>query len=101
MTARVGWIQGHKESPLVLLSGKWLLEQQPSSLPERSKLPQDAILPLGRLTRVYNELKKRLPKQSTKLLPLICVLSPETNLDSPPVGVGESEDEGWGRLEWD
>jgi len=79
--------KGQRDAPLVLLSGAWLLSHQPAELPERSRLPTDATIPVARLKRIYDELaspKTGLAKPVTKLLPIVCILTPEPNLDSPP-----------------
>lgn len=79
--------KGKKDPPLVLLSAKWLIKNRPKTLLDRAKLPADAVIPLAALKRIYEGLENPrtgFAKQITKLLPIVCVLTPQPNLDDAP-----------------
>ena len=77
------------DAPIVLLSANWLRTQRPACLPERQKIPAEALLPLGALKAMHNTIGggkggKPPPRKGGELptppnnapLPIVCVIHP-------------------------
>ena len=71
---------GQHDSPIVLLSANWLRTQRPRKLPERQKLPAEAVLPVRSLRTISASIEKGMAKGMARPLPIICVLMPHSAL---------------------
>lgn len=72
--------EGQHDSPIVLLSAAWLRTQRPSKLPDRARLPADALIPVRSLRAIHATIEKGMGKM-TKPLPIVAVLHPNMRLD--------------------
>ena len=72
---------GQHDSQVVLLSAAWLRTQRTfTRLPERSKLPPEALIPLRSLRAIHATIEKGMAKNMSKPLPIICILHPRPAL---------------------
>ena len=87
---------GQHDAPIVLLSAAWLRTQRTHTrLPERQRLPPEAIIPVRSLRAIAISIEKGMGTM-TKPLPIISILHANMKLDGPPAARGSdfTADEG-------
>ena len=72
---------GQHDAPIVLLSAAWLRTQRPTKLPDRSKLPPEALIPVRSLRAIHSTIDKGMAKGMSRPMPIICVLHGGMRLD--------------------
>ena len=72
---------GQHDAPIVLLSAAWLRTQRPTKLPDRSKLPPEALIPVRSLRAIASTIDKGMAKGMSRPLPIIAVLHGGLRLD--------------------